>query len=88
MTELAIDLPGDLDADFYPDGTALLVVHTHAGRTTVHRYDLASGELTDLPVAVGVVSGASARAGRLALVSLVQRRSPRAIAGTAPGRHR
>ena len=61
VTELLIDLPGDLDADFYPDGTALLVVHTHAGRTTVHRYDLATGELTDLPVDTGVVSGASAR---------------------------
>ncbi len=61
VTELRIDLPGDLDADFYPDGTALLVLHTHAGRTTVHRYDLGSGELTDLPLASGVVSGASAR---------------------------
>ena len=40
VTELPIELPGDLDADFYPDGQALLVVHTHAGRTTVHRYDL------------------------------------------------
>ncbi len=61
VTELAIDLPGDLDADFYPDGTALLVLHTHAARTTVHRYDLDSGMLTDLPLAVGVVSGASVR---------------------------
>ena len=61
VSEIAIDLPGDLDADFYPDGAALLVLHTHAGRTTVHRYDLSSGTLTDLPVAVGVVSGASAR---------------------------
>jgi dipeptidyl aminopeptidase/acylaminoacyl peptidase len=61
VTELVIDLPGDLDADFYPDGSALLVVHTHAGRTTVHRYDLVTAELTDLPVAVGVVSGAAAR---------------------------
>ena len=63
VTELLIDLPGDLDADFYPDASALLVVHTHAGRTTVHRHDLASGALTELPVAVGVVSGAAARSG-------------------------
>src|SRR4029077_15390037 len=41
--------------------SGLLLVHTHSGRTTVHRYDLADGTLTDLPVAVGVVSGASAR---------------------------
>lgn len=60
-TELLLDLPGDLDADFYPDGSALLVVHTHAGRTTVHRYEFGTAELTDLAVNVGVVSGASAR---------------------------
>jgi dipeptidyl aminopeptidase/acylaminoacyl peptidase len=60
-TELALALPGDLDADFTPDGTALLVLHTHAGRTTVHRYDLASGSLTALPTARGVVAGATAR---------------------------
>ncbi len=61
VTELGIDLPGDLDADFYPDGAAVLVVHTHAGRTTVYRHDLSSGTLTELPVATGVVSGAAAR---------------------------
>jgi dipeptidyl aminopeptidase/acylaminoacyl peptidase len=61
VTELAIDLPGDLDADFYPDGRAILVLHTHAGRSTLHRYDLTSQVLTDLPVATGVVSGASVR---------------------------
>lgn len=60
-TELVLDLPGDLDADFTSDGTALLVLHTHAGRTTVHLYDLASGALTALPTARGVVAGATAR---------------------------
>ena len=33
-------------------------LHTSAGRTTMHRYDLATGELVDLPAAPGVVSGA------------------------------
>ncbi len=61
VTELPIDLPGDLDADFSADGAALIVLHTHAARTTVHRYDLATGELADLPVTPGVVSGASGR---------------------------
>ncbi len=61
VTELPIDLPGDLQGDFCPAGDAVLVVHTSAGRSTVHRYDLASGTLTDLPVATGVVSGAAAR---------------------------
>lgn len=61
VTELEIDLPGDVLADFYPDAQALLVLHTRAGRTTMHRYDLASGELVDLPAAAGVVSGALVR---------------------------
>jgi dipeptidyl aminopeptidase/acylaminoacyl peptidase len=60
-TEIELDLPGDLDADFYPDGSALLVSHTSTGRTTLHRYDLASGVLTDLPAAAGSIGGALAR---------------------------
>ncbi len=61
VTELEIDLPGDLDADFYPDGSAVLVVHTHAGRTSLHRFDVHSRELSLLPAARGVVSGAVPR---------------------------
>ncbi len=61
VTELAIDLPGDLTGEFYPDGQALLILHTRAGRTTMHRYDLAGRELTDLPAAPGVISAAVAR---------------------------
>ncbi len=61
VTELAIELPGDLDADFYPDGSALLIVHTHAARTTLHRYEIESGALVDLPVAAGAISGALVR---------------------------
>ena len=60
-TEVVIDLPGDLSAGFYPDASALLVAHTRAGRTTLHRHDLATGELTDLPTARGSVGGADVR---------------------------
>ncbi|MDL5154526.1 S9 family peptidase [Actinomycetospora termitidis] len=60
-TELDIDLPGDLGAGFYPDATALIVAHTRAGRTTLHRYDLESGKLSDLPTARGSVGGADVR---------------------------
>ncbi|MCD2189893.1 S9 family peptidase [Actinomycetospora soli] len=60
-TELAIDLPGDLSAGFHPDASALIVAHTRAGRTTLHRYDLTTGELTDLPTARGSVGGADVR---------------------------
>ena len=60
-TELAIDLPGELAADFTPDATALLVWHTHAARTRLHRYDLASGALIALPTAPGCVGSADVR---------------------------
>jgi dienelactone hydrolase len=60
-TELAIELPGELHADFTPDGADLLVWHTHAARTRLHRYRLGTGELTELPVAPGCVGGADVR---------------------------
>ncbi|MFP5020920.1 prolyl oligopeptidase family serine peptidase [Pseudonocardia phyllosphaerae] len=59
--ELAIDLPGELVGGFTPDATALLVAHTHAARTRLYRYDLASGELSELPVAPGCVGSAEVR---------------------------
>jgi hypothetical protein len=59
--ELAIDLPGELAADFYPDGDALLVWHTHAARTRLYRFEPATGELRELPVAAGCVGSAEVR---------------------------
>jgi dipeptidyl aminopeptidase/acylaminoacyl peptidase len=59
--ELTLDLPGELVADFYPDGTALLVAHTHAARTRLHRFDLDTRELRELPVAPGCVGSADVR---------------------------
>ncbi len=60
-TELALDLEGDISADWYPDGSALLVESEHAARATVHRYDLATGALTLVETPAGVISGAAAR---------------------------
>lgn len=60
-TEIALDLPGEVAADWYPDGAALLVVHEHAARSTLHRYQLATGELTALDVPAGTISGAAVR---------------------------
>ncbi|GAA1870615.1 prolyl oligopeptidase family serine peptidase [Pseudonocardia ailaonensis] len=59
--ELALDLPGELDADFYPDASALLVWHTHAARTRLFRYDLTSGALTELGTAPGCIGSADVR---------------------------
>ncbi|WP_171166619.1 prolyl oligopeptidase family serine peptidase [Streptomyces sp. I05A-00742] len=60
-TEISIDLPGDLEADWYPDGSALLVGHSHHARGDLWRYDLADGALTRLDTPSGTVSGGMAR---------------------------
>jgi dipeptidyl aminopeptidase/acylaminoacyl peptidase len=60
-TELVIDLPGELVADFTPDARALLVWHTHAARTRLLRYDLSTGALTALDTAPGCVGSAEVR---------------------------
>ncbi|HVL85568.1 MAG TPA: prolyl oligopeptidase family serine peptidase [Pseudonocardia sp.] len=61
-TELALDLPGEVSAVFTPDAAALLVRHVHAARARLHRYDLASGTLVELPTAPGTVGSADVRA--------------------------
>ncbi|RBY74633.1 S9 family peptidase [Blastococcus sp. TF02-09] len=60
-TEIVLDLPGDVTAGWYPDGSALLVGHDHAARSELYRYDLASGALERLDTPTGVVRGATAR---------------------------
>ena len=59
--EVELPLPGEVAAQWYPDGRSLLVNHTHQARTTLHRYDLETGELVELPMAAGTVLGASVR---------------------------
>ncbi|GAC1443025.1 MAG: hypothetical protein NVSMB55_15400 [Mycobacteriales bacterium] len=56
----SVNLPGDLDADWYPDGSALLVVAAARGRSTLHRVGL-DGVATDLPTPPGSVTDATAR---------------------------
>lgn len=60
-TELALDLPGDVAAEWYPDGSALLVVHSFEARSELFRYDLAAAELVEVETPAGSVSGATAR---------------------------
>jgi dipeptidyl aminopeptidase/acylaminoacyl peptidase len=60
-TVLDIDLPGEITADWYFDGTALLVVHSYQARNTLHRLDLATGALSTLDSAPGNIAGAAVR---------------------------
>ncbi|MFF0445866.1 prolyl oligopeptidase family serine peptidase [Streptomyces sp. NPDC004609] len=62
-TALAIDLPGDVIAEWYPDGSGLLVAHSFKARGELWRYDLATGVLTPIETPAGSVSGATARPG-------------------------
>jgi dipeptidyl aminopeptidase/acylaminoacyl peptidase len=59
--ELAIDLPGELTADWYPHGGAIVVVHTHEARNSVYRYDLTTGELTKLDTPPGTIGSVDVR---------------------------
>lgn len=60
-TDLAIELPGDVSAEWYPDGSALLIVHSFEARSELWRYDFARRELTEVETPAGTVSGATAR---------------------------
>jgi dienelactone hydrolase len=60
-TDLAIELPGDLGAEWYPDGSGLLVEHSFEARTELWRYDMARRALVRIETPAGSVSGATAR---------------------------
>ncbi|MBT2393076.1 S9 family peptidase [Streptomyces sp. ISL-1] len=60
-TDLAIDLPGDVNAEWYPDGSGLLVAHSFEARGELWRYDLATRALVRIETPTGSVSGATAR---------------------------
>jgi dipeptidyl aminopeptidase/acylaminoacyl peptidase len=58
--DLEVDLPGEVDvADWWPDASALLLVHTYMGRNELYRLDLGGGALERL----GHPTGSIARAG-------------------------
>jgi dienelactone hydrolase len=55
-----LDLPGDLDVDWYPDASALLVRAEARGRSSLHRVAL-DGAVTDLDTPPGTIGDATAR---------------------------
>jgi dienelactone hydrolase len=60
VDRLEVPLEGDLSADWYADGSALLVVAEARARATLHRVGL-DGSVTDLPTPPGSVTDATAR---------------------------
>lgn len=59
--EIRLDLPGEIAADWYADGSALLVEHEYRARNELYRYDLATERLERLDAPGGVISSATAR---------------------------
>ncbi len=59
--EPTIDLPGDVEASWYPDGQAILLVHEHAGRSQLFRLELDPERLIEIPTAPGTIAAAAAR---------------------------
>jgi dipeptidyl aminopeptidase/acylaminoacyl peptidase len=55
LAELALELPGEVRAEWYPDASALLLAHDHAGRRELHRYELASHRVAALDAPAGSV---------------------------------
>ena len=58
VTEIHLDLAGEVGASWYPDASALLIFHDHRGRTELYRFDLATGALELLPIESGTIAGA------------------------------
>jgi len=75
-------LPGDLDADWFADGSALLVRAEARGRSTLHRLEL-DGTITDLPTPVGTVGDVTARPDGAVEFSWSSAASPTVIRSTA-----
>ena len=59
VEEIAVEWPGEVDASWYPDGTALLLRAEARGRSRLFRW--ADGELTAVETPAGMVSVARAR---------------------------
>jgi acetyl esterase/lipase len=61
-TDIDLDLPGDVDVlDWWPDGSALLLIHEHDGRSELHRLTVPGHDLTRLEHPAGTISGARVR---------------------------
>ncbi|MBI2940540.1 MAG: S9 family peptidase [Chloroflexi bacterium] len=61
VRELEVDLPGEVEAAWYPDASALLLSHDYRGRVELYRLDLASGALARIDTEPGTITQARAR---------------------------
>jgi acetyl esterase/lipase len=81
---LDLPLPGDLSADWYADGSALLVLAESGGRSTLHRVTL-DGEVSELSTPPGTVGDATARPDGTVEYTWSSGASPTVVRSTAGG---
>ena len=74
--ELGLDLPGEVDGSWYPDGSALLLAHQVRARTEIYRYELTTRRLQRLDTPAGVIAAADRAAGRRGVAVVQLRRAP------------
>ncbi|OLF15905.1 S9 family peptidase [Actinophytocola xanthii] len=60
-TEIILDLPGEVVAEWSADGRSIIVVHTHEARNAMYRYDFETSELSLLDTPNGTISSAAVR---------------------------
>lgn len=61
-TDLDVDLAGPVEVvDWWPDASALLVLHNDEGRDRLHRFDVATGSLDPIDHAPGSIGAARVR---------------------------
>ncbi|MFD3538825.1 S9 family peptidase [Streptomyces sp. NPDC058662] len=83
--ELAIDLPGEVQAEWYPDGGALLLSHTFEARGELWRYDLAARECVRLDTPPGSVVEATPRPDGTVEYTWSSAAEPQTVRSTAGG---
>ena len=76
---LDVDLPGEIEPSWYPDGRALLLRHDHRGRGDLYRYDLDRGTLTRLETPPGSIDWAAVRPDGAVWCALSTSAAPRAL---------
>ncbi|GAA3791237.1 prolyl oligopeptidase family serine peptidase [Sphaerisporangium flaviroseum] len=59
--EIWLRVPGEITADWYHDGRAVLIGHNNRARTELFRYDLGGGGLTPIKTPHGVIHDAMPR---------------------------
>jgi dienelactone hydrolase len=74
-----VDLPGEVEPSWYPDGRALLLRHDHRGRGELYRYDLDRSTLERLDTSPGSIDWAAVRPDGAVWFALSTSETPRTL---------